>query len=157
MLQPLAERTPMTLRIVTQQQKITTSLAISEIGYRETCQIKISLREGLNESCQTTPNPLNPGATIGDADPQVLKSQQFPTITINPGRRWVGLSLFSVLIHVFSLTLDFPSASIKCSTYVTSPTTNQIPETTHTKGREAERTMGVQSRHTSRLVTAGSD
>jgi len=35
-----------------------------------------------------------------------------------------------------TLTLDFPSASIKSSTYVTSPTTNQIPDDTYTKGEK---------------------
>lgn len=59
-----------------------------------------------------------------------------------------NLSLSRIIhfyLYVFALTLDFPSASIKCSTYVTSPTTNQIPETTHTKGREAERQLGFRA------------
>lgn len=53
-------------------------------------------------------------------------------------------------LYVFALTLDLPSASIKCSTYVTSPTTNQIPETTHTKGeRSRENNGGLEQKHKS--------
>lgn len=45
---------------------------------------------------------------------------------------------YSYIFHVVNpqkkfsqtLTLDFPSASIKSSTYVTSPTTNQFPDDT---------------------------
>lgn len=51
---------------------------------------------------------------------------------------------YSYICHVVNpqkkfsqtLTLDFPSASIKSSTYVTSPTTNQIPDDTYTKGEK---------------------
>lgn len=56
-------------------------------------------------------------------------------------------------LYVFALTLDLPSASIKCSTYVTSPTTNQIPETTHTRGEKPGEQWGFRA-DTSRVAVA---
>lgn len=49
-------------------------------------------------------------------------------------------------LYVFALTLDLPSASIKCSTYVTSPTTNQIPDDTHQGERSRENNGGLEQK-----------
>lgn len=47
-----------------------------------------------------------------------------------------------------ALTLDLPSPSIKCSTYVTSPTTNQIPDDTHQGERSRENNWGLEQTQT---------
>lgn len=111
---------------------------------------------------QATPNKTRlRHITISHTPHQVSESSE--SIPNNKNKetkadKQLCLGLFMFYLYVFALTLDLPSASIKCSTYVTSPTTNQIPETTHTKGEKPREQWGFRAEtQVGRPVTVSSD